>query len=583
MTCSFNKSDFNSVNSTVPPACAPLWVLGMHRSGTSFCVRALQNHGVLLPPNLLPPAADNPYGFQESADLVALNEALLAAEGCQWDGVWPLTTTNEDSAQCLKAGLHREARRLLESWCTLDSQQPMALKDPRLCRTLPQLSIALPAAWFNHGVAIIRRPASVVASIGYRDDMPPLKALALWMRYNLELVEARELHSAIQNWPILRFEELIENPIAELEPAIEILCQGKLTISLKPQHVLHLHEVAPVPSHLADVPDEWLQVANNFHGSIRYASRIGDIKEADLQPVRQLLDGSTAFNQQLLALEARRRQQLGQKLAEERRRSDDPGLLGEDDLQSFYSPSSREGPAYVQLDQVCIDLRGRDRRRLLPSLLRPQSPTGLRTLALDHLDLCIGHGERIGLLGHNGSGKTSLLRLLGGIYTPTSGRILRSGPPLAPVIEQSIGFSLELTGLQLVRFSHLLHSRYSQSWEDYLHQIKTFTELGDSLLTPIKTWSLGMRTRLSFALITFRDVQGLALDEGLAAGDQWFQRKARGHLDRFIDSAGTIVLASHSEDLLRRYCTRGVILERGRIRYDGSLYRALQLYRGQLN
>ena len=92
-----------------------------------------------------------------------------------------------------------------------------------------------------------------------------------------------------------------------------------------------------------------------------------------------------------------------------------------------------------------------------------------------------------------------------------------------------------------------------------------------------------MRTRLSFALITFREVHGLALDEGLAAGDQWFQRKARAHLDAFIDEAGTLVLASHSEDLLRRYCSRGVILERGRVIYDGSLYRALQLYRGQLH
>ena len=92
-----------------------------------------------------------------------------------------------------------------------------------------------------------------------------------------------------------------------------------------------------------------------------------------------------------------------------------------------------------------------------------------------------------------------------------------------------------------------------------------------------------MRTRLSFALITFRDVRGLALDEGLAAGDQWFQRKARDHLDHFIDQAGTLVLASHSEDLLRRYCTRGIVLERGRLRYDGSLYRALQLYRGDLH
>ena len=175
------------------------------------------------------------------------------------------------------------------------------------------------------------------------------------------------------------------------------------------------------------------------------------------------------------------------------------------------------------------------------------------------------------------------MRLLGGIYNPTSGQISRDGQPLAPVIEQSLGFSQELTGLQLARFSHKLHRASVQSWSDYRDEIEAFTELGEALATPIKTWSLGMRTRLSFALITFRDVRGLALDEGLAAGDQWFQRKARDHLDHFIDQAGTLVLASHSEDLLRRYCTRGIVLERGRLRYDGSLYRALQLYRGDLH
>jgi lipopolysaccharide transport system ATP-binding protein len=154
---------------------------------------------------------------------------------------------------------------------------------------------------------------------------------------------------------------------------------------------------------------------------------------------------------------------------------------------------------------------------------------------------------------------------------------------MAPVIDQSLGFSQELTGLQLARYTHRLHAANLHSWPCYLEQLEAFTELGEALGTPIKTWSLGMRTRLSFALITFRKVEGLALDEGLAAGDQWFQNKARKHLDQFIDAAGTLVLASHSEDLLRRYCTRGVILERGRLRYDGSLYRALQLYRGQLN
>jgi ABC-type polysaccharide/polyol phosphate transport system ATPase subunit len=565
----------------------------MHRSGTSFCVRALERHGVRLPPNLLPPAADNPEGFQESADLIALNDAWLAAMGCQWDGSWPLAITQANDAG-LQAGLARETRRLLESWCTAATPSPgvtarpaLALKDPRLCRTLPLISAALGPHWLHHGLAIVRDPAAVVASIGYRDDMPPLKALALWLRYNLDLVQGRQRHPRVSHWPLLNFERLIADPDAELQPALAVLQASGLQLAATPDRPLVCRRLPQPPSELEGVPQAWLDLARRFHAALGAAACLAEVPEVVLAEVSELLDHTPALSQQLLALEARRREQLGRLLAEERRGSGATnGLLGADDLQQLEQrhPSMQATePAYVRLDQVCIDLRGRNDRRSLKQLLRPQGPSGLRPLALDHLDLLIGHGERIGLLGHNGSGKTTLLRLLGGIYSPTAGRIQRDGPPLAPVIEQSLGFSQELTGLQLARFSHRLYRAASQSWDDYRTAIEAFTELGDALATPIKTWSLGMRTRLSFALITFRDVQGLALDEGLAAGDQWFQRKARSHLDRFIEAAGTLVLASHSEDLLRRYCTRGLILERGRLVYDGSLFRALQLYKGQLN
>ena len=552
----------------------------MHRSGTSFCVRALQGHGLQLPPNLLPPAADNPDGFQESADLVALNDAWLAQAGASWDGCWPLRKHSS-------LGLARESRRLLQRWCNPNAAAAMALKDPRLCRTLPQLSEALGRHWLRFGLAVVRDPAAVVASIGYRDDMPALKALALWLRHNLELVEHRQLTPAVAHWPLISFERLITNPEMELASSVRIWQQAGLSLHTTAHRQLPIRELPKPPSQLEDVPADWLAIAQAFHQAMDQASTLGEIPECALAPVRELLDGTPALSQQLLALESQRRFQLGEQLARERRGQSDPGLLGDDDLsqqeQQPTAPANTDSPAYVQLQQVCVDLRGRQQRRSLKRLLRPQGPSGLRPLALDHLNLQFGHGERIGLLGHNGSGKTTLLRLLGGIYSPTAGVIRRDGPPLAPVIEQSLGFSQELTGLQLARYSHKLHRAGLQSWNDYLAEITAFTELGDALATPIKTWSLGMRTRLSFALITFREVQGLALDEGLAAGDQWFQRKARHHLDRFIEEAGTLVLASHSEDLLRRYCTRGVILERGRLRYDGSLYRALQLYRGQLH
>lgn len=556
----------------------------MHRSGTSLCVRALERHGVGLPPNLLPSAADNPDGFQESADLVALNEALLASAGCQWDGSWPLQASHGANPAAMQKGLELEARRLMASWCspwTHRTRPLLALKDPRLCRTLPLLIQALGLDWLQYGVAIVRDPLAVVASIGYRDDMPPLKALALWLRYNLELIQQRQLHPAVGHWPLLSFERLIHDAAAELAPTLQSWQQAGVAISTTPTTALKVRELPPPPRELPEIPEPWLALAQRFHQVMTASRHLAEVPDTILVEVAQLLDGTPALSQQLLALEARRREHLGRMLAAERRGQHDVQLLGETDLQRLETP--QQGPAFVELQQVCIDLRGRQERRSLRRLLRPQGPSGLRALALDHLDLRIGHGERIGLLGHNGSGKTTLLRLLGGIYSPTAGRIQRDGPPLAPVIEQSLGFSQELTGLQLARYSYRLHSSHTQSWADYIAAIEAFTELGDALATPIKTWSMGMRTRLSFALITFREVQGLALDEGLAAGDQWFQRKARRHLDLFIDRAGTVVLASHSEDLLRRYCTRGLILERGRLRYDGSLYRALQLYRGQLH
>jgi lipopolysaccharide transport system ATP-binding protein len=390
----------------------------------------------------------------------------------------------------------------------------------------------------------------------------------------------------VGHWPLLNFERLIADPDAELQPALAVLQASGLQLASTPNRPPACRRLPQPPSNLEGVPQAWLDLARRFHAALGAAACLAAVPDAVLAEVSDLLDHTPALSQQLLALEARRRDHLGRMLAQERRGLAEAGLLGSADLKALEqrrTDARSTEPAYVRLNQVCIDLRGRNDRRSLKQLLRPQGPSGLRPLALDQLDLLIGHGERIGLLGHNGSGKTTLLRLLGGIYSPTAGTIQRDGPPLAPVIEQSLGFSQELTGLQLARFSHRLYRAASQSWSDYRAAIEAFTELGDALATPIKTWSLGMRTRLSFALITFRDVQGLALDEGLAAGDQWFQRKARSHLDRFIEAAGTLVLASHSEDLLRRYCTRGLILERGRLVYDGSLFRALQLYKGQLN
>lgn len=575
----------------------PLWVLGMHRSGTSFLVRELARHGVGLPPNLLPAAADNPDGFQESADFVAINDALLAAQGCLWDGTWHLSHGVDRPATA--AGVQREARRLIHGWCAGPPPplQPscgvpapprplLALKDPRLCRTLPLWQSILGAGWLRFGVAISRHPFAVVQSIAYRDDMHPLKALALWLRHNLELLQPGGGNAGRPAWPLLSFERLISHPAAELEPCLQHWRdQGLQLIPPAPHDPgQRLRQRPALPERLEGVEPALQQLALRFHQALEQAPSLAAVDPAICAEVQAVLDGSAVLSQNLLAIEALRRHRLGLALASERRGQAHPALLlGEADLQRLERRplAPAPPPALVELRGVCVDLRGPQQRRSLQRLAlgQGQRPAAPRPLALDHLDLRIDPGERLALLGHNGSGKTTLLRLLGGIYTPTAGALRRNGPPLAPIIDQSLGYSLELTGLQLARYSHRLHHHGGgPGWEAYITAIEAFTELGAALATPIKSWSLGMRTRLTYALITFRQVQGLALDEGLGAGDQWFQRKCKAHLDGFIEAAGTLVLASHSIDLLQRYCSRALILDQGRIRYDGSLYRALQLY-----
>ena len=155
----------------------------------------------------------------------------------------------------------------------------LALKDPRLCRTLPAWSAALGRQWITHGMAIMRDPASVIGSIGYRDDMPPLKALALWLRHNLELVETRQLDPAIAHWPLLSFERLISGPARELRSALEHWRKLGLEVQLEPQQPLAIRELPQPPSSLPQIPETWLSIAQSFHQVLKQAHSLGAVPE----------------------------------------------------------------------------------------------------------------------------------------------------------------------------------------------------------------------------------------------------------------------------------------------------------------
>lgn len=198
--------------------------------------------------------------------------------------------------------------------------------------------------------------------------------------------------------------------------------------------------------------------------------------------------------------------------------------------------------------------------------------------ALDRVSFTLNHGDRVGLVGHNGAGKTTLLRVLAGIYEPNEGRVEIEGS-IAPLFDITLGMDPESSGYENIMLRGLLLGLTDREIHDRLDDISAFTELGDFLKLPIRTYSAGMRMRLAFAVATSIHPDILLLDEGIGAGDAGFLQKAKQRLDDFTSKAAIIVLASHSEDLLSRMCQTSVLMEHGQVLQVGETAEILEAYR----
>lgn len=243
-------------------------------------------------------------------------------------------------------------------------------------------------------------------------------------------------------------------------------------------------------------------------------------------------------------------------------------------------------PPVLELRDVWlrIPVNTRETRTLKKALIRSLTGGALRNTragaeieALRGITCAIRHGERVALIGHNGAGKSTFLRLISGIYLPSSGSF-RATCPVFPMIQKSFLTSPELSGLQAVKGHYLLQHGNLRGFADYLQSIVEFSELGDFIHLPMKGYSEGMSARLLFALLTSGSHDCLALDEGFGAGDARFFERAQQRMEQFIDASGTLILASHSNALLRQFCKRGLVFNQGKIVFDGSLENALTYY-----
>lgn len=197
--------------------------------------------------------------------------------------------------------------------------------------------------------------------------------------------------------------------------------------------------------------------------------------------------------------------------------------------------------------------------------------------ALDDVSLAIEDGERIGLIGHNGAGKTSLLRALAGVYAPNAGRVSVEGR-VSSMLNPSLGMDQEDDAYENIRTVGMYLGMKPAEIDAKMRDIADFTELDEYLHLPVRTYSAGMQMRLAFAIATAIDPDILLLDEGFAAGDAAFNDRAASRVGALMRRTSILVLATHSEGMIREFCTRCVLMERGRVAFDGGVDEAFARY-----
>lgn len=238
--------------------------------------------------------------------------------------------------------------------------------------------------------------------------------------------------------------------------------------------------------------------------------------------------------------------------------------------------------AHISLRNVDLEFRvdaGRHDtlKSALVRLVRPRASRTIRTL--QSISLEIESGERVGLIGHNGAGKTTLLKVMAGIYPPQRGQVTTEGH-VCPLFEFITGFEMDANGWENIRTRALLLEMSPREIDRKIDSIAEFSRLGDFLDVPVRTYSAGMHLRLAFATSTAVDPQILLLDEVMAAGDAGFIESARGRMNALMERASIVVFATHSLDVLPRFCDRTILMRHGRIVADGPTDEVVRLYTG---
>ena len=204
--------------------------------------------------------------------------------------------------------------------------------------------------------------------------------------------------------------------------------------------------------------------------------------------------------------------------------------------------------------------------------------TGEKFLALDDVSFEVKKGEAVGIIGHNGAGKSTLLKLLSRVTAPSSGTISYNGR-VASMLEVGTGFHPELTGRENVYMNGAILGMTKAEIDRKFDQIVDFAEMRKFIDTPVKRYSSGMYVKLAFAVAAHLDSEIMIMDEVLAVGDMKFQQKCLGRMGDAANNEGrTVLYVSHNMSTIRQLCTRCIVLDHGRVIFDGDVEQAISIY-----
>lgn len=234
----------------------------------------------------------------------------------------------------------------------------------------------------------------------------------------------------------------------------------------------------------------------------------------------------------------------------------------------------------VDLHYLSVAFKERSLKSLIGKVVkRNEAKAAIQDVhALKNISLEIRAGERVGLLGHNGAGKSTFLKMAAGLYPISSGQRIIEGTVRA-LFDLSLGFEPDATGRENILYRGLLLGLSPRLLREIEEEVVAFADLGEFIDYPIKTYSAGMQVRLAFAISTAVGGDILLLDEVMGAGDAMFMAKAKKRMLDLVERAKILILASHDFSALQNICQRGIVFYHGEIVFDGEIFEAVCTYK----